>query len=199
MKELEFYTDERGVLNKKMDGKNYVIDVNSCDDVRLICDDIKNDMPSTWDYLLHKYKSIANTPLKEYRIARRFVACRHGACDNIPDYQGGFLAQEYVPCPLRGYDCEGATFLCLGSPSLGLTSRQKQIMYWLNTGRTEADVAEIMYITTIAVKKIKKAVYDQLGVYSISEFQFLAHRKGLFRNYSPDRPESCFKQCLINI
>jgi DNA-binding CsgD family transcriptional regulator len=51
-------------------------------------------------------------------------------------------------------------------PTLGLTRREVEVLAWVATGKTNAQVAEVLSIAPATVKKHLEHIYEKLGVSS---------------------------------
>jgi DNA-binding CsgD family transcriptional regulator len=53
-----------------------------------------------------------------------------------------------------------------GHDELGLTRREQEVLAWVAQGKTNAEVAEILWVTPSTVRKHLENVYEKLGVHS---------------------------------
>ena len=57
---------------------------------------------------------------------------------------------------------------------LGLTRREAQVLFWVARGKTDKEVAALLYVSPLTVKKHLEHVYEKLGVKSRTEAVALA-------------------------
>ena len=57
---------------------------------------------------------------------------------------------------------------------LGLTRREAQVLLWVARGKTDKEVAALLYVSPRTVKKHLEHVYEKLGVNSRTEAVALA-------------------------
>jgi DNA-binding CsgD family transcriptional regulator len=51
-------------------------------------------------------------------------------------------------------------------PSLGLTTREAEVLGWVSRGKTNAQIAEILFISPLTVRKHLENVFEKLGVHT---------------------------------
>ncbi len=64
---------------------------------------------------------------------------------------------------------EHAPLSAVSLESLGLTNREAEILLWITQGKTNKEIAELLYISPRTVKKHLEHVYEKLGVESRTE------------------------------
>jgi DNA-binding CsgD family transcriptional regulator len=60
---------------------------------------------------------------------------------------------------------------------LGLTRREAQVLFWVAQGKTDKEVAALLYVSPLTVKKHLEHVYEKLGVKSRTEAVALALKR----------------------
>jgi DNA-binding CsgD family transcriptional regulator len=57
---------------------------------------------------------------------------------------------------------------------LGLTRREAQVLFWVARGKTDKEVAALLYVSPLTVKKHLEHIYEKLEVKSRTEAVALA-------------------------
>jgi DNA-binding CsgD family transcriptional regulator len=93
------------------------------------------------------------------RVARRVVPGRSNArvCPNLDAVS---FAVEPASVPLH-LSCKTAARVTAG---VGLTRREREILSWVERGKTNAEIAQILWISSGTVRKHLENAYEKLGV-----------------------------------
>ncbi|WP_417237237.1 MULTISPECIES: hypothetical protein [Flavobacteriaceae] len=104
-------------------------------------------------------------PDSELQQLEKFVSCRFGGLDFVPDIQNYQLQKgEYWDCPLRG-KCKGEGIVCRNLTYEGkeLTANDIKLLKLLGTNYTNEVLAEEMDMCQGTFNLFKKQLYAKLG------------------------------------
>lgn len=144
-------------------------------------DRIKELYPKAYKALCSCYeRSRQNQPYFRFLIVRRFCKCNFGNLDHTRSDVGGELFNfERVPCPLLG-ECPYEGVICMPEMESKLSDGEKRVMKLLCEGRSNAEIAEELYISPNTVKRHISTAYSKTNTRNRAEFVKYAKDNGIF-------------------
>lgn len=116
----------------------------------------------------------------------KYITCRFGGIDFFPDLANGELTPDYHHCPVRS-SCPHDGVICskLQGPHGEISLRELEVLIHIALGRMEKEIADILNIEMVTVKKHRKALFDKTGAQSSVQLAQFAFK----RNLIPTRHE----------
>jgi DNA-binding CsgD family transcriptional regulator len=111
----------------------------------------------------------------KYLVVRRFFRCNFFIHDNIPDIDNdGNYHIECVPCPLKGWDCNGQNVICNPKLNTTLSERELEVARELiYTDNNKIKVADKLFISTHTVENHRRNIYAKLQLSGRNAFSQL--------------------------
>ena len=121
---------------------------------------IKELYPQAYKALCQCYeKSKPDKPYYNFLIVRRFCKCNFGNLDHTRrDVSGAILNIERVSCPLMG-ECQHEGIICMPKMDSRLSDAEKRVMKLVCDGRSNAEIAEELYLSPNTVKRHISSAY----------------------------------------
>jgi DNA-binding CsgD family transcriptional regulator len=125
-------------------------------------------------------KSAANKRYRDFLVVRRFLKCNFSLYDDSIDIDERMKFRfEFVGCPLRG-ECKYDRIVCFPAFNSRLSERETTVMRMLYEGKTDAEVAEALFISINTVNNHRKNSFRKLEIHSMAEFMRYVQHTGLF-------------------
>lgn len=123
---------------------------------------IKERYTEAYDMLCDTYPK--GHPKHKYLVVRRFFRCNFFNHDNIADIgEDGNYHLECVPCPLKGWDCNGQDIICNAKLNTTLSDRELEVARVLiYTDNNKLKVADKLFISTHTVENHRRNIYAKL-------------------------------------
>lgn len=179
---IEFFTHEREVWYRELDGPIHRLTEKDHDMVDAIVEHIEAFYPKAYAALADEYRSsVRNLNYFRFLIASRFVRCNFAPLDNVPDVSAsGAFNFEYVQCPLRG-ECRLECVVCRPEFDHKLRPAELRVMQLRCSGASEDDIARQLFISPCTVHNHIANAYRRTGIHSLHEFVAYAAKHNLFR------------------
>lgn len=178
----EFFVDGEDVWCASADGVERLAEGSPL--VQGLVERVQGLYPKAYAALAETYaKSAANVPYFRFLVARRFCKCNFGRLDRTQADvgRGGGFCFEDVPCPLRG-ECKLEGVVCRPELETRLSAAERRVMELVTAGRSNAEIAEELYLSPNTVKRHVAAAYEKTGSRNRAEFTAYATRHNLFHN-----------------
>lgn len=110
-------------------------------------------------------------PTSKMKRIEQFAKCRFGGLDFQGDIKDGVLQDgEYWDCPNRG-KCKSEGILCKlpNYNGIRLEKKEIQLLQLMSSNKTNDVIAEEMDMPMGSLHKLKKIVYDKLGIQTKQE------------------------------
>lgn len=166
-----FYQSENG-LQPLCEGSPIVIQM---------LERIKELYPQAYKALCQCYeKSKLNKSYYNFLIVRRFCKCNFGNLDHTKrDVSGAILNIERVPCPLMG-ECAYEGVICMPKMDSRLSDAEKRVMKLVCDGRSNAEIAEELYLSPNTVKRHISSAYIKSRSRNRADFVKYAKDNNIF-------------------
>lgn len=122
-------------------------------------------------------------PNSKMKRIEQFIRCRFGGLDFQGDIKDGVLQDgEYWDCPNRG-NCKSEGILCKLPKYNGqrLEKQEVQLLQLMATNKTNDAIAFEMDMAMGSLHKLKKIVYDKLGIQTKQEGTMVSFFLNLIR------------------
>lgn len=182
MTPVEFYTTPEGeVMVKPEEGPAKILCPSDGDFLSKMEEAIMEFYPEAHKALVEHYQASAkNQAYFRFLMVRRFIKCNWGGYDNILDIDHlGRMAFEFVSCPMRG-ECKYDRVICSPKFNTVLSPREMQVMEMLYEGRSDDEIASMLYISLNTVNNHRKNSFKKLGVHNMGEFIRYAKDRNIF-------------------
>lgn len=142
---------------------------------------IKELYPQAYKALCQCYeKSKLNKPYYNFLIVRRFCKCNFGNLDHTKrDVAGAILNIERVQCPLMG-ECVYEGVICMPKMDSRLSDAEKRVMKLVCDGRSNAEIAEELYLSPNTVKRHISSAYIKSRSRNRADFVKYAKDNNIF-------------------
>lgn len=141
---------------------------------------IHKDMMDHIDLVLELSK--AETSLKGYELEKKWIICRFGGFNNIPDFEEstGKFFTEYHPCPNRA-TCKFSGIICKipEGPGGRLTHKELETILIIAQGDISKAAADKMGVTYNTLKTYLKRVHKKLGAHNRADIVNFAHQNNI--------------------
>ncbi len=171
--EFFIYQDGLKIIQK---GKVLPFCEISLDTLALIDQEIKND-PAAYLELIDMY---ADSKIKR---TEQFIKCRFGGLDFTADIKDGKLQDgEYWDCPMHG-NCKSEGILCKLPTHNGkrLDKVEIKLLQQMATNKTNDVIAEDLGVALGTFHKIKKNLYEKIGIQTKQEGVIISFMLNLIR------------------
>lgn len=144
---------------------------------------IRELYPKAYAALARCYANSAlNIPYFNFLVVRRFCKCNFGTLDHTKkDIASNAFNFEHVSCPLRG-ECPYETVICSPQINTQLSDAEKRVMRLVCEGRSNAEIAHLLYLSPNTIKRHIASSYIKVGARNRADFVQYANKNNLFIN-----------------
>ncbi len=168
---IEFFSDAQGGVMLRDDNGVRTFREEETELTAWLFRIIEEDYPEAFRALSEHYaKSRPNARYFMYRVVHRFLRCNFSRLDRKLDIdEFGRFQFEEIDCPLAG-ECSGWNVICHPKRETKLTARQREVMKLACAGKTNQEIAEMLYIAVDTVATTRKNALRRVGARDLADF-----------------------------
>ena len=177
---IEFFVSGEEVFFQSENGLQPLVEGSPV--VAQMLERIKELYPQAYKAMCQWYeKSRLNKSYYDFLIVRRFCKCNFGNLDHTKrDVVSGVFNVERVSCPLQG-ECAYEGIVCMPKMDTRLSEAEKRVMRLVCDGRSNAEIAEELYLSPNTVKRHISSSYIKSRSRNRADFVKYAKDNNIFQ------------------